>query len=232
MLTFSNAAKVVASCQEACVVDVLGCGAFTWDPATGACVITPLPYYNKGLADDGMENKVPTPIGASPSVIVHHTREYWQLVSFEQRRLPLNDPGKKVRKDPSVSPTAASFELRCTHTTDDEGDTGQAARCRAHTRMIDCVHNTYAAPGEVERPCVFIPKQLPDTSWWEAITAHQLVEPVGFTGYSETVTLPAVASAVTDDYIRTCARLCSSYDTPCESFSFRASDRTCALSAA
>jgi hypothetical protein len=98
--------------------------------------------------------------------------------------------------------------------------------------MTACVHNKYEAPGEVERPCVFIPKQLPDTSWWEAIAATKLSEPAGYAGYSETVTLPAVGGATAADYIRTCARLCSSYDTPCESFSYKAGDRTCALSAA
>jgi len=234
--TFTGADKTVASCQEACLLDRLGCGAFTWDLATGECVITPLPYYNKGIAEDGMANTVPTPIGSAPSVIVHHTREYWQLVRFEQRRLALNDfgAGEKVRR----SDLAANYkELRCTHTTDDEGDTGQAARCRAHTRMIDCVHNTYEAPGEVERPCVFIPKQLPDTSWWEVITGNRLTEPTGWAGYSETVTLPAQTAsgggaATADDYIETCARLCSSYDTPCEAFSYKDSDRTCALTAA
>lgn len=44
----------VEACQEACLVDRLGCGAFTWDPATGECVITPIPYYHKGSAEKGM----------------------------------------------------------------------------------------------------------------------------------------------------------------------------------
>jgi hypothetical protein len=227
----TGAPLAVTACQEACLVDRLGCGAFTWDPATGECVITPIPYYHKGTAEKGLVAHIPTPKGAVPSVIVHHTREYWQLVQFEQRRLPWNKDSGSWLKVRAASGNAAN-ELRCTHLTEDEGDTGQAARCRAHTRMTDCVHNTWGAPGEVERPCVFIPKQLPDSSWWEVITETKLSEPSSFTGYSETVTLPVVAGQTAADYIETCARLCSSYDTPCESFSYKESDRTCAFSAA
>jgi hypothetical protein len=83
-------AKVVASCQEACLLDRLGCGAFTWDAATGACVITPHPYhvttdqyYLRGGAASDMATKIPTPKSATPSVVVHHTREYWQLVMYK-----------------------------------------------------------------------------------------------------------------------------------------------------
>ena len=162
-----------------------------------------------------MVDTIPNPAGATPSVLVHQTKEYWQLVAFTQRRLPLNDVGQKVQK----ASFDAAHELRCTHTTDDQGDTGQAARCRQHTRMTACVHNTYEAPGEVERPCVFIPKQLPDTSWWEVIDGKRLVEPAAFAGYSETVT--EWPTAVTADAAM-CAALCSSYDTPCKAFSFDA----------